>query len=592
MDKKKSQQKSQKRLNKKKPKQKSQKGLKWITYRIINVRKILASILIFLLVILLICFCYIELRKDFVVLIEPFEVPKDIEKRGYTGRVIANKLIDQINFIRTNASTGMKRFLFKSAWTQTQIEIEVTGVGVSINYAFQYIRKLLGSKTYLVVGEIISDNNQILLTTRVVGNPAKTVYGKLKNLDLVLRKAAEHIYKYTQPYILAAYLYDIDEKACCEAIQHVLSHEPHNDDAWAYNLWGVLLYDQGKDKDAIKKYKTAINLNPKFIYPYNNLGRALFYQEEYDSALENYQIAIDLDPEFVDPYCSWGWYLLTVENDTEGALKKYQMAIKQDKNDSFVYNGRGVYYMYMKKYDEAISDFERAIDLNPKNVVPYLNICELKTIKGAYKDVLYHINELLSLSLEIEDIVLAHYFQCIIEKLLDIDTTESEQKLNNIIENRNSPDFSVYQFKLSQTIEGLCKAINVEKYSPSLKEIENNIDVLNELLKVPGFYDNLCQQKGNINFSANVKQLVKKTKMYRNKDFSALSEEEQNNVKWLNRLSLKEAYPRETPKSRKVFKLFYEFDLLEKWLRNNDEIVKDKKDFIKKHTDRLIALKN
>ncbi len=583
MAKKKLQQKSQK-----KPQQKSKKRLKWYTYLIINLRKIVISIIIFLLIILLIFICCKELRKD-IVLLEPFEVSQDLEKHGYTGRVITNKLIDQINFIRTNSSTGMKHLLFTSTWSQPRLEIEVTGIGVSINSVFQYIRKLFGIERKSVIGEIVFDKNQIFITTRVIGNPPKKVSGELKNLDLILRKTAAHIYKYTHPFVLASYLYGIDKKACLGVIQFSLSHEPLYDDPWAYNLWGVLLSDLRKYEEAIEKFEKAIILDPKFAIPYNNLGRTLFYQKEYERAIECYQIAIDLDSKFVDPHCSFGYYLISVKEDDEGALKHYQKAVDIDQKSSIAFNGRGNYYFYKKEYEKAISDFERAIQLNPKDLAPYLNISELYVLIGEPKKVLYYVNELLFLSPTLDQLVISFYFKYISEKLLNIDTTESEEKLTELIESYKSPDFSVYQFKLTQTIEGLCQAINVDIHDLSLKDTKSQIDMLNELLKLPDFYDKLCQRKKNINFSVKVKMLAKKTKKFQNSKFSTLSEENQNNIKKLNRLSLEEAYPLETPKSKKSFTFEWDFGLFEEWLSKNKEIDEGKKRFIE---DKLKDIKN
>lgn len=113
-----------------------------------------------------------------------------------------------------------------------------------------------------------------------------------------------------------------------------------------------------------------------------------------------------------------------------------------------------------------------------------------------------------------------------------------------------SSDFSVGAFKLPLTIEMLCKAIVDDNYNVSIHALINTIDWLNELLKVPDFYDILHTKKPNINFSQSINGLVDKTKDNRNKNFSDLKNEEQNTIIRLNRLLLEETYPRKTPKSQ------------------------------------------
>ncbi|MBF8275534.1 MAG: hypothetical protein HW390_607 [Candidatus Brocadiaceae bacterium] len=60
----------------------------------------------------------------------------------------------------------------------------------------------------------------------------------------------------------------------------------------------------------------------------------------------------------------------------------------------------------------------------------------------------------------------------------------------------NKLDFSVNEFRAPFTIEGLCKVIKDDKYDIPLQSIDS-IDGLNELLKIPKFYDILHEKKIN-----------------------------------------------------------------------------------------------
>ena len=121
--------------------------------------------------------------------------------------------------------------------------------------------------------------------------------------------------------------------------------------------------------------------------------------------------------------------------------------------------------------------------------------------------------------------------------------------------------FYVREFQPPLTIEGLCKVINDDKYNISLNSVINTIDWLNELLKIPNFYDILHVEKPNIAFSKEVLDLIDKTKASRNKSFSSLNDDEKSNIRILNRLLLEETYPQETPKSLKESDLYFEDDL-------------------------------
>ena len=121
----------------------------------------------------------------------------------------------------------------------------------------------------------------------------------------------------------------------------------------------------------------------------------------------------------------------------------------------------------------------------------------------------------------------------------------------------DSSDFYVGEFVLPLTIEKLCEVINNNNYDITLQATINTIDWLNEFLAVPNFYDILVQKKSESRLSEHIKRLVEKTQDYRNKSFSDLNNDEQGNVKRLNRLLLEETYPQETPKCQYEKKLTY-----------------------------------
>lgn len=113
-----------------------------------------------------------------------------------------------------------------------------------------------------------------------------------------------------------------------------------------------------------------------------------------------------------------------------------------------------------------------------------------------------------------------------------------------------SPDFCVSEFKSPITIRSLCKEINKDNYNIPLTMKKNTIFWLNELLKMPDFYDVLCMEKHKISFCKNIMVLVEETNGYRKKiNFPSLSIDEQNSIKRLNRLLLEEIYPNVSPKT-------------------------------------------
>jgi hypothetical protein len=122
-----------------------------------------------------------EVNTKYIV-IEPFEVPESLTKDGLTGRVIANKLLDQIDSIRTTAK-DTKSLPFITNCTQSEIDIEVPGAGISISTISKIIGKTLNMEPIKIVGEVYIISNKTFITTRVSGKPYFTTSAELQALD-------------------------------------------------------------------------------------------------------------------------------------------------------------------------------------------------------------------------------------------------------------------------------------------------------------------------------------------------------------------------------------------------------------------------
>jgi len=53
-------------------------------------------------------------------------------------------------------------------------------------------------------------------------------------------------------------------------------------------------------------------------------------------------------------------------------------------NDAKAYNNQGLTYFKMRQYDQAISDFNKALEINPRDVTAYNNRGSAYLEKGLY----------------------------------------------------------------------------------------------------------------------------------------------------------------------------------------------------------------
>ncbi|HXI72581.1 MAG TPA: tetratricopeptide repeat protein [Verrucomicrobiae bacterium] len=102
----------------------------------------------------------------------------------------------------------------------------------------------------------------------------------------------------------------------------------------AHNNLGVLLFNQGRVKEAIDQYQQAVGLNPDDSEAHNNLGNALLQEGSGDEAINQYQQAVKLDPGFANGHNNLGNALLH-QGQIEQAIVEYEAAIKLAPNNPF-----------------------------------------------------------------------------------------------------------------------------------------------------------------------------------------------------------------------------------------------------------------
>jgi tetratricopeptide (TPR) repeat protein len=79
------------------------------------------------------------------------------------------------------------------------------------------------------------------------------------------------------------------------------------------------------------------------------------------------------------------------------AISDYDKAIELDKNNAIAYNGRGNAYKAQGKHDRAISDYDKAIELDKNNAIAYNNRGNAYSDKGEYDSAIADYNKVIEL---------------------------------------------------------------------------------------------------------------------------------------------------------------------------------------------------
>lgn len=138
-----------------------------------------------------------------------------------------------------------------------------------------------------------------------------------------------------------------------------------------------LLMDLVSDSELLeKKFREMEELLPKAYYLEFYRGRNFFNMGFPESAIEHFDNALALKPEQEDlPYIySYKGSCLKDLERVDEAIETLLHGLEEDEERPDLHNTLGVCYFKKQEYENAISHFKRAVDLNPASGIDYANL--------------------------------------------------------------------------------------------------------------------------------------------------------------------------------------------------------------------------
>ncbi len=168
-----------------------------------------------------------------------------------------------------------------------------------------------------------------------------------------------------------------------------------SDYAEAHDSRGSAKHLLGRSQDAIADYNEAIRLKPDNVQTYYHRGQTYETLEKYEEALVDYDQVIVLNPDYSNAYIHRGSVYFRLGYYRE-AIIDYRKAIQLIKSDKItldsnqensilltlkksdfgeaeIHNNLGIAKFRLGECDEALADYDKAIQLKPDFVEAYKN---------------------------------------------------------------------------------------------------------------------------------------------------------------------------------------------------------------------------
>lgn len=338
-------------------------------------------------------------------IIDAIGVPKELEERGYTSAVVAQRLIDEITRIGATAATINDQMAFSSLPFENRIpKIETPVAGVSLTTLVAQLRDVLGIVDTRISGEVTIErafdttdkqprSSPAMLSLRLriqdkgtvfVGEPA----GKL---DALLHPAALQLVERFDPYVAASYYYVNDDFGAAQRlVQRLLDGGKEADRRRAINLSGLIALAHRRYEEAIAVFSDLAASRPGVAAPFLNragariaLGMAASTEEaarsQFEQAFADAVRAVALTEanaptktqkrELAFGHTMAGEALLRMGDEAKSkeAVDRFQRAVAADPKYARAYYLQAQVHHARNELAKAAAALAHAIDVDPNN---------------------------------------------------------------------------------------------------------------------------------------------------------------------------------------------------------------------------------
>jgi len=225
----------------------------------------------------------------------------------------------------------------------------------------------------------------------VYWNQLGSVYAQLNSFDNAIISYKNAI-KYDPKNVKAMYNLGLiysekgSKKEAKKVIEDALKISPKNPLLQAA-LGNVLIDEEDYDK-AQKVYEQIVEVKPDFDIGHFNLGVINYQKRDLKNAKKNYEDVLKINPDDTEAKENLA-AIHILDTDYDSAVKYLKEVIDSNPQDDITlenaYFNLGIAYLRLNKFQEALSSFESALEIEPWDMAAYINAAIISEKLG-YKD--------------------------------------------------------------------------------------------------------------------------------------------------------------------------------------------------------------
>lgn len=211
----------------------------------------------------LIALLVVHAARANALIVESFQVPPALATQGLSGQVVATQVLDKLAQMQGQSESMRAPSSYDNNWGD-DLKIDIPNTGATADQVWKLLRGWLGKETR-ISGEVIDTADGLALTARAGSKPGERFVSKSGNLDELVTKAAELIYRETQPYRYSVYLAQFPDRAAEEhSLLIQLTHDSSaRERKWAFNGLAVDARRAGDFRGALSFARRALAIDPQ-----------------------------------------------------------------------------------------------------------------------------------------------------------------------------------------------------------------------------------------------------------------------------------------------------------------------------------------